>query len=115
MQLIFENIRFWAPFIVVSWSFGYFSTKFGVGSQYVKVPIWLFYFCGAPKLIEFPKGVLTRQGVFMQLISLFLLVFALFFDIFFPDRITSGLVGLWSSLIGSVVIVQILLRRSPYH
>lgn len=115
MHSLIESIRFWAPFIIVSWVFGYFSTKFRAGNQYVRVPIWFFYFCGAPNLAGLQKGMLTRQGAGMQIISFILLIFALCFDIYFRDKNTSGLVGLWSSLVGSFIIIQILLRRSPYQ
>jgi hypothetical protein len=114
MQIIIESLRFWIPFIFISWLFGYFSTKFKSGAQYLRIPIWFYYFCGYPKIIGYPRGILTRQGAGMQIVSFFLLVFAICFDRFFPDRNTSGLVGIFSSLIGSFMVIQILLRRSSY-
>jgi hypothetical protein len=114
MQVLIESLQFWLSFVLISWTLGYASNKFGKSSQCVRVPLWFFYFCGYPKIVTFPRGVLTRQGAFMQIVSFLLLVFALFFDRFFSDRNLSGIVGLGLGLVGAVIFIQILLRYSSY-
>jgi hypothetical protein len=112
MYSIIESLRFWIPFVIVFWLLGYFSTRLSAGTQLVNTPIWFFYFCGAPKTNGLAKSQLTRLGAGLQLIALFQLIFALFFDFLFEDKELSGLVGLWSSLIGSLVVTRILVHRS---
>jgi hypothetical protein len=114
MQTLIESLRFWSPIVLISWLLGYLSNKYGAEGQYVRAPLWFFYFCGYPKIVNIPKGVLSRQGAGLQLISFFLLIFAVFFDRFFSDKNTSGIVGLGVGLIGAFITIQILLRYSSY-
>ena len=109
---LISNIGFWIPFIILFWLSGYFSTRLRTSNEYVIVPVWLFYFCGAPKTEGVAKGLLTRAGASMQITALFQLVFAVFFDFLFKDENISGLVGLWSSLICSLVVTRLILRRT---
>ncbi len=112
MGSIIESIRFWAPFVVVFWLLGFFSNKFRFDNEYLAIPKWFYYFCGAPNVAGLPKGMVTRSGVGSHLIAFFQLIFALFFDHFFKGREVGGFVGLWSSLLCTYFVIRILLHRS---
>lgn len=112
IYLIVDGLRYWLPLAAVFWLFGYFATRLGADNQYLRVSVWFFYLCGAPKNVGFENGLLTRMGVGFQIIAFFQIIFAIFFSFLFEDTDLSKLVGIFSSLIFSLLITNILVYRA---
>lgn len=106
-----EIVRFWLPIATFLWLSGFFTSKLNADSNFIRVPIWLFYLCGAPKSENLSREKLTRGGTFMQIFA-FLLLFLGIGSIFvFTDEKLGKLVVFWSSLVLSVLYTRYLASR----
>lgn len=108
----FTGLRFWIASIILFWALGYISSRLNADSQLIKVPKWLFYVCGAPRnfSIAYPSR-LTRTGLAMQLLSFFILLFAVLFDLLGWEQDASKFAVIWLSLLCNLVVVRILARE----
>lgn len=108
----FTGLRFWIASIILFWALGYISSRLNADSQHIKVPKWLFYVCGAPhnSSIAYPSR-LTRTGLAMQLLSFFILLFAVGFDLLGWEQDASKFAVIWLSLLCNLVVVRILARE----
>lgn len=115
MESIIQSIKFWAPFLIILWLLGYILTKVSEHEdQFISVPQWLFYICGAPKSKGLRATVLTRQGASLQILGFLIFLSAICIGFLVPEKNLSRFIVIWLSLILSLIFMTILRKTSHF-
>jgi hypothetical protein len=91
------------------WLAGYITTIMERGiivfqgkGNYVKVPLWLYIFCGSPQYNSTYKYIVPRKSIWPQLIACIMLIY-LFFSYIFNFHIDLRLGLFLGGILGAII------------
>ena len=118
------NILHWLAFASIIWGGGYWLTRLSFRENlfnqeiFIQAPNLLYLLCGKPQGKNIPARVMCIRGVYFQLTSFFIVLYAVLYEpkiASTPFQIERFLLGWLGSLVLALVVSIIFIRFIPYR